>query len=422
MVASLKTSLAETLNQSCFCITLDRKELYSNIERDAADPEFYNRHLKSRDHLFSDVPVFLERDQFERMAAVIHMIEGVARLPRYRQAISEWTPEIAGFDLGPRGVLMGYDFHISGDGPRLIEVNTNAGGAFLVAHIARTQRACCPEAANLVNLPFLVNFDSELIAMFQAEWASQRGQTPLGRIAIVDDEPESQYLYPEFLLAQQAFLRNGIDAVIADARELRFANGQLWAGKCPVDMIYNRVVDFSLESPEHTALRQAYVTGAVVMTPNPHNHALLADKRNLTLFCNRDALMKYGAPPELVEQSVHVPESVIVTADNSEELWKDRKAFFFKPVAGHGAKAVYRGDKLTHGVWERIRKGGYIAQELVRPRERVIRLNETEMPCKSDIRLFTYDGRILMSAARLYQGQATNFRTPGGGFAPVLFI
>jgi hypothetical protein len=52
----------------------------------------------------------------------------------------------------------------------------------------------------------------------------------------------------------------------------------------------------------------------------------------------------------------------------------------------------------------------------------VIRLNEAETPCKSDIRLFTYDGRILLSAARLYQGQTTNFRTPGGGFAPVLFI
>ena len=39
---------------------------------------------------------------------------------------------------------------------------------------------------------------------------------------------------------------------------------------------------------------------------------------------------------------------------------------------------------------------------------------------KMDVRLYTYNGDTLLPAARLYQGQTTNFRTPGGGFAPVL--
>ena len=38
---------------------------------------------------------------------------------------------------------------------------------------------------------------------------------------------------------------------------------------------------------------------------------------------------------------------------------------------------------------------------------------------KADLRNFTYDGAVQLIAARLYQGQTTNFRTPGGGFAPV---
>ena len=41
---------------------------------------------------------------------------------------------------------------------------------------------------------------------------------------------------------------------------------------------------------------------------------------------------------------------------------------------------------------------------------------------KFDIRLYTYDGKVQWTAARLYQGQTTNFRTPGGGFAPVYSI
>ena len=37
-----------------------------------------------------------------------------------------------------------------------------------------------------------------------------------------------------------------------------------------------------------------------------------------------------------------------------------------------------------------------------------------------DLRAYTYAGRIQLLAARLYQGQTTNMRTPGGGFAPIL--
>lgn len=45
-----------------------------------------------------------------------------------------------------------------------------------------------------------------------------------------------------------------------------------------------------------------------------------------------------------------------------------------------------------------------------------------EMPLISRNRaaIYTYGGRILLAATRLYQGQTTNFRTPGGGFSPVL--
>ena len=39
---------------------------------------------------------------------------------------------------------------------------------------------------------------------------------------------------------------------------------------------------------------------------------------------------------------------------------------------------------------------------------------------KVDVRLYTYGGSQILAAARLYQGQTTNLRTPGGGFAPIL--
>ena len=41
---------------------------------------------------------------------------------------------------------------------------------------------------------------------------------------------------------------------------------------------------------------------------------------------------------------------------------------------------------------------------------------------KYDVRCYVYDGAIQLIAARLYQGQTTNFRTPGGGFAQIRLV
>ena len=71
--------------------------------------------------------------------------------------------------------------------------------------------------------------------------------------------------------------------------------------------------------------------------------------------------------------------------------------------------------KLAGG--SEIQQGGYVAQELMPPSERSI---SPETTLKADIRNYVYAGRVQLLAARLYQGQATNMRTPGGGFAPVL--
>ena len=41
---------------------------------------------------------------------------------------------------------------------------------------------------------------------------------------------------------------------------------------------------------------------------------------------------------------------------------------------------------------------------------------------KVDVRNFAYGGHVQLVSARLYQGQTTNFRTPGGGFASVFAV
>jgi hypothetical protein len=412
-------SLPERLNQECFCITLDRHALTEALEHEVGDEALCASLIKARPHLFSNIPVFISERETGEMLRVVQAVEAAAELPGYRDAVLSWAPEIARADFGPRGAFMGYDFHLAATGPKLIEVNSNAGGAFLNALLAKAQRACCAEVDVALGRLKADDFDRATLRMFEEEWLLQRKVGAPRRIAIVDERPTEQYLYPEFLLAQRLFQKNGIDAVIVDGSALRYEHGRLLADREPIDLVYNRLVDFSFDRPEHEALRDAYAGGAVVVTPNPHVHALYADKRNLSLLSDQARLSDWGLPPQMLADLAGVPRTVPVTLENAERLWAVRRSLFFKPFGGHGGKAVYRGDKVTQRVWSEIVRGGYVAQDFASPGERMVKLDGTAERRKTDVRLYTYNGRILLTAARLYQGQVTNFRTPGGGFAPV---
>ncbi len=410
------------LNQSCFCITIDRGQLAMALGVAAGKPGLYDQMAATHPHLFSNVPVFLPKASLDAMINTVTAIEAVAQIPAFRDAVMAWAPEISKVDPGPAGALMGYDFHLGDEGPKLIEVNTNAGGAFLNALLARAQSVCCAELVHRPEDGLTLGFEAHVLAMFRAEWQRQRDDAPLRRIAIVDDAPEGQYLYPEFVLAQQMLIGAGIDAVICDPGALKVRDTKLYFGDLQIDLVYNRLVDFTLADLGHAALRRAYIDGAVVLTPNPHNHALLAHKRNLTLLSDPVALTRLGVEAALIERLAGIPQTRMVTPDNADELWQARRQLFFKPVSGHGGKAVYRGDKLTKSVWADILAAEYVAQTIAAPGQRMIRLDGVPTLRKVDVRLYTYAAQPLLVAARIYQGQTTNFRTPGGGFAPVLIV
>lgn len=410
------------LNRECFCITLERDELRAQIRSQAGDAEAADALLAARPHLFSESPVFLSTKDLAAMLEVVAAIEAAATAPAYREAVLGWAPPIARQDFGPRGVFMGYDFHLGGARPRLIEVNTNAGGAFLNALLARAQSACCQEVMETFGVRREPGFDAAVWDMFLSEWTLQGRPGRPRTIAIVDERPSEQYLYPEFLLARSLFARHGVEAVILDPSELAYMDGRLTHQGRPIDLVYNRLVDFSLEAEPHAALRAAYLDGAVVVTPNPHNHALLADKRNLTLLSDPDFLRRLGLADEHLRSLAAIPRTVPVDANAAQGLWDGRKGWFFKPASGHGGKAVYRGDKMTRSVWAQVAAGGYIAQEIAPPSERRVQVDGQIQSLKVDVRLYTYRAELLIAAARVYQGQTTNFRTPGGGFAPVYAV
>jgi len=416
--------LANRLNQECYCITLDRKALNTSLQDQLVETRNNPIGANELNKLFSATPVFVPKTEIEAMERIVRAIESAAELPLYQEQVLSWAPEIAAFDPGPIGALMGYDFHLGSDGPQLIEVNTNAGGAFLNVLLARAQKRCCnPSEQSAATNQMLDRFEEAVFDMFKQEWQRQSAVAMPNRIAIVDNDPESQFMFLEFELACQLLQARGIDTVILDPSELEYIDGTLTAHGQKIDMIYNRLVDFAFEDPDHVLLKQAYLEGAVVVTPNPRIHAMLANKQNLTLLSDTQTLQSWGLGDDDAEYlKKSVPTTRIVTKEDAAELWRTRRQLFFKPVAGYGSKGVYRGSKITRRVFETILDESYIAQTFIPATERSIKIDDVVTTRKVDIRLYTYGGKLLLPAARVYQGQVTNFRTPGGGFAPVFQV
>lgn len=415
-------ALAQVFNSACFCISLDQAALRAALASAIGQPGLFDLLQQRCPYLFAARPVFVSPAHMARMAQVVRAVESVVALPAYRAEVLAAAAPIARHDPGgARGVFFGYDFHVADGHFGLIEINTNAGGAMLNAVLARAQRACCAATEGQVAPVALADtLERDIVAMFRREWADSGHARPLRSIAIVDDAPEQQYLYPEFLLFQQLFERHGLTALIAAPSELHVHGGLLWHGGQAIDLVYNRLTDFALEAPASAALRQAYLEGAAVLTPHPQAHALYADKRNLALLCDDARLRALGVPAAtraLLQAAI--PHTEVVWPEQAERLWRARRQLFFKPSGGFGSRAAYRGDKLTTRVWRDILAGDYVAQALVLPGERVMSEQTPDQPLKFDLRNYVYDGAVQWAAARLYQGQTTNFRTPGGGFAPV---
>lgn len=360
--------------------------------------------------LFSAADLRVPAAQLEAMAEIVGAIETVIALPAFRAAALAAAPASARLPTAARGVFMGYDFHLTAAGPKLIEINTNAGGGLLNAYLLAAHGRADEGAALL----------AAILDMFLAEWRLARGAAPLRRIAIVDEAPAGQFLAPEFELCRDLFAANGIAAVIADPADFVYADGELRLAGEAVDLIYNRLTDFYLESEACRAIRAACLAGAVVLTPHPAAHATHADKRHLMTLSNPEKLAALGVDGETQRILLAgVPRTIAVDPVDAEALWAGRKRWFFKPPAGFGSRAAYRGDKLTRRVFDEILAGHYIAQEIAPPSEHEVIVNGEAQTMKADFRCYVYDSRIQCVAARLYQGQTTNFRTPGGGFAPV---
>ena len=363
----------------------------------------------------STLPVTLPRAELAHMIRLVRTLFRLSRHPAYRRHVLPALPEVARIDPGHDSVMMGYDFHLTPDGPRLIEVNTNAGGG-LLAYLAYAPQA------PLAGLALPQRLREELLRSFADEiraFSSGRRQRPL-RIAILDERPAEQFLYPEMRAFVGLFEQWGVPAVVVDPGELEAgAAGVSHEGEA-VDLIYNRHTDFYLETPALAGVHEAYLNRTVCLTPNPFTYGLLADKRRMILWSDGEALAALGVGEQTAARLVEmVPESRLLADCDRERVWATREEWVFKPVARFGSRGVLLGRKISRSRFDGLPGAETLVQRLAPPS---LSDGGENGAMKTDFRLYVYQSRVLGVAARLYRGQVTNLRTPGGGFAPVRLV
>lgn len=391
---------AEQLNTRCLC-----PQLPPSIDSDFQ---------------IAAVPVFVASSDREKMSRLIQTIEDVVRGTPWRQNILSSAPDIARHDPGNAGVLYGYDFHLKESGPQLIEINTNAGGSLIVTQILREQSGCCTSGETIPLTCQAERAESAIIDSLLSDFEMVRGHRQPRLVVIVDKNPTQQYLYLEFVRFAELLRERNLRVEICDPGDLLAAGNGLTFQGMPVDLIYNRLTDFYFEGEELTALRNAYIAGSVVVTPNPYHHALYADKRHLALLTDPLTLTELGI--DTAQQKIllgGIPGTRLVDRAHAEQLWQQRKQFFFKPATAYGGKGAYRGAKLTRSTFDQLLLEDYVAQYEIEPPLRRAHVDGETIELKVDVRCYVYRSNIQLTSARLWRGQTTNFRTAGGGFATV---
>jgi hypothetical protein len=351
--------------------------------------------------LASSTPVSIPRPDFERMLTFSQLIYGLKHRDSYLQLLEHMLPEAAKIKPGSAGILMGFDFHLTADGPKLIEINNNAGGLCI-----GTEGNGSPWLAQPVIPELPGEIEQRLLSMFPTDWKT---------IAIVDESIQEQFMFPEMQAYAQLLEFDGRKAFLASPEDFQLQADGLYIENTRLDAIYNRHTDFYLESEAMQHIRKAYLAGQVHLNPHPRSYALLGDKARMADWWHVGLLESCLESSEIGLIRSVVPEIHLMHEYDNEQAWAERKAWVFKPSARHGGKGVLLGKAMSRKRFDALDQSDTVMQKFI-PASVV---NVNDKPFKFDVRLFTQGQNLIAVAGRVWQGQVTNFRTEGSGWIPL---
>jgi uncharacterized circularly permuted ATP-grasp superfamily protein len=262
-------------------------------------------------------------------------------------------------DPGPPDVLLSrLDAFLTPDGPRFIEVNSDAPAGFgygdRMAEVFRELPAFRAFARQR-----RVSYLPSAPALVRAVLAAMPGGAT-GIVAIADWAEVKTRADQEIL--RQAFEAAGARCRLVDPRELAIRHGRLWAGTDPVDLVYRRALlgELVARAEEAEALMQAYRERVAVFVNSFRCHlsedkalfAILTDEAYSELLTAGERALVARAVPwtRKVEERRTVRDGRDV--DLVPYVIAERARLVLKPAHGYGGQSVVVGEEAGATAWE----------------------------------------------------------------------
>lgn len=257
----------------------------------------------------------------------------------------------------PDVVLSRVDAFVTAEGPRFIEINSDAPAGFGYGDRM---------AAVFQELPIFrafaelrrVAYRPSAPALIEAVRRAAASAAPV--IAIVDWADVRTRGDQEIL--RDAFEREGLACLLADPREMEVRAGRLWAGTRPVDVVYRRGVLSELleRADEVRDFMRAYRERLAVFV-NSFRCRLSEDKAFFALLTDEAfAHLLDPAERDLVARTVPWTRKLEQRRtlrggreiDLVPHVIARREELVLKPAHGYGGRSVYVGSETPPRAWE----------------------------------------------------------------------
>jgi len=278
----------------------------------------------------------------------------------------------------PDMVLSRLDAFLTSEGPRFIEINSDAAAGFGYGDRMAEVFYDLPAFRRFAAL-FPVSYQPSgpaLVESILGLW-KRRGGAGLPSVAIVDFK-EVKTL-PDQEILRWVFRSKGVPCSLADPRELELWNGRLRLSGEAVDVVYRRGVLSELVERESElgAFFGAYRDGLALfvnsfrcqLSEDKAFLALLSDERFSALLSEAERAFVDRCVPwtrKLEERTTSWRGREI---DLVPQLISQRGELILKPAHGYGGRSVFVGSETAPSRWEQaIREGlgeAWVAQERV---------------------------------------------------------
>ena len=343
-------------------------------------------------------------------------------------------------DPGPPDVVLSrLDAFLAPDGPRFIEINSDAPAGFGYGDRMAEVFEALP-LFRAFRAGRTVRYEPSGPALVEAvleAWAARHPGASAPVVAIADWADVKTRADQDILRA--LFAARGVKCVPADPRAMEIAGGRLRAGGDTIDVVYRRAVLSELVAREDEvgAFLRAYREGLAVFVNSLRCHlsedkaffAILTDEAYASLMSAEEAELVRRVVPWTRRVAERRTRHGGRDIDLVPWILEHRTGLVLKPAHGYGGRSVLVGGETSPAAWSEAVEAGlrepWVVQERVAIPEEVFPVlvdDRLELaPLKVNVNPFYVAGANVGAVTRASRSSVINV-SAGGGSVPTFVI